>query len=58
MVKTLGVRWILKGCPRCGGDLFSEKSDFTCLQCGHRVEVNDGIDKRAKRLPVGAARES
>ena len=49
------VRWILKGCPRCGGDLYSESPGFTCLQCGHQVEVKD-VDKRAKSLPVGAAR--
>ena len=31
---------ILKGCPRCGGDLFVEKdasdADEVCLQCGYR----------------------
>ena len=57
MVKTLRVRWILKGCPRCGGDLYSEESGFTCLQCGHR-EVSNEPDKRTARLPVGAAGKS
>lgn len=51
-------RWILKGCPRCGGDLYSEEDYFTCLQCGNHLEVKDGPDKRTERLPVGAAGKS
>ena len=31
----------LKGCPRCGGDLYQECNEFdeneeACLQCGYR----------------------
>jgi len=55
MAKT---KWLLKACPRCGGDLFSEDGTFTCLQCGHRVEVRNGVTKRAARLPVGSAGRS
>ena len=31
-------RWQLKGCPRCGGDLYLEEEDreYICLQCGNR----------------------
>jgi|Deesub1362A_J573_1020465.scaffolds.fasta_scaffold07901_7 uncharacterized Zn finger protein (UPF0148 family) len=54
----ISVRWILKGCPRCRGDLYSEDGGFTCLQCGHHVEVKHEPDKRARRLPVGAARRA
>ncbi len=24
----------LKGCEKCGGDLFMEEADWQCLQCG------------------------
>ncbi len=34
---------ILKGCPRCDGDLFKEidasDADLVCLQCGYRELV-------------------
>jgi ribosomal protein S27AE len=37
------VRWRLKGCPRCGGDVFIEKDLDNwyeqCLQCSYRVEL-------------------
>ncbi len=37
------VRWRLKSCPRCGGDLFIDRDmDFwyeLCLQCSYRVEL-------------------
>ena len=34
------TRYILRGCPRCGGDLYVDdqylrKDDWLCLQCGH-----------------------
>jgi ribosomal protein S27AE len=35
----LGVKWKLRGCPRCNGDLFTQRDDDgwqeTCLQCGY-----------------------
>lgn len=58
MVKApLQVRWLLRGCPRCGGDLYSEGSELVCLQCGYHAEVKNA-DKRAKSIPVGTARIS
>ncbi|MBA7676443.1 hypothetical protein ES703_84684 [subsurface metagenome] len=54
MLNTLKVRWILKGCPRCGGDLYGDELGFTCLQCGH-TEVKNEPDIRAYPVPVGAA---
>lgn len=27
--------WILKGCPRCEGDLFCDINTYSCLQCGY-----------------------
>lgn len=44
------AKWLLKACPRSGG--------FTCLQCGHRVEVRHELNKRTTRLPVGTAGRS
>lgn len=32
---------IIKGCPRCGGDMFAEEDGrdraYACLQCGRRT---------------------
>ncbi len=34
------MKFVFKGCARCGGDLFREdgspESDLVCLQCGRR----------------------
>ena len=54
MVKA---KWLLRACPRCRGDLFSEDGGFTCLQCGYHLEVKHVIP-RTTRLPVGAAGRS
>ena len=51
-------KWLLKACPRCGSDLYSEDGNFACLQCGHRMEVRNELNKRTTRLPVGAAGRS
>ncbi len=29
-------RWKLKGCPNCGGDLYRDGSEYTCLYCGRK----------------------
>jgi hypothetical protein len=36
------MKLILKGCPRCGGDLMPDRwdldgEDMCCVQCGHSV---------------------
>lgn len=49
----------LKGCRRCGGDLFPDAEDrerrtFACLQCGHTVRlvpVSRSFDLRRLRQP-------
>ncbi len=37
------VRWRIKSCPRCGGDLFMDRDMDSwyeqCLQCSYRVEL-------------------
>ena len=39
------MKVMLKGCPRCGGDLVRARSDaetetVTCLQCGYERDVS------------------
>ena len=53
-------KWILKGCPRCKGDLFYEKDQFgnylQCLQCGFMQDViivkAVTVNKHGKRKPA------
>jgi hypothetical protein len=46
----------LKGCPRCGGDLFPDLSDpdqqvLTCLQCGAMRIVRTAPPQRQPAAP-------
>lgn len=46
------ARGCLRGCPRCGGDVFAEQDPyvgllFFCLQCGHTLT---DAEERALRL--------
>ena len=40
--------WKLKGCPRCGGDVFIDRDlqDWyeQCLQCGYRSELESIVE--------------
>jgi len=55
--------WMMKNCPRCGGDMFIERDSYgwyeKCLQCGYCGE-SKGLDKlghgsaREDKRPVGA----
>ena len=42
------MRWRLRSCPRCGGDMFIDKDLYgwyeKCLQCGHCCELR-GLDE-------------
>ena len=48
----------LKGCPRCGGDLYIEHnvgdSSVTCLQCGH--VLTEAQEAGLKELQLAGAR--
>jgi hypothetical protein len=60
-VRRLAIK--LKGCPRCGGDLFPEYdvtgTDLICLQCGYirPVHVRDAAAGQSQqiRVPSSAA---
>ena len=55
----------LKGCPRCGGDLFEEaalgaeaygRRFVSCLQCGHTLsEEQEDILARKRSAPSAGA---
>jgi hypothetical protein len=48
--------WKLKGCKRCGGDVFIDKDEFgwykECLQCGHRAELPTIAEPRQQPVVV------
>ena len=58
-VRRLTIR--LKGCPRCGGDLFPEYditgTDLVCLQCGYLqpVSVSGRTVEEGRDIAVAAA---
>jgi len=48
--------WKLKGCNRCGGDVFLDRDEYgcwyeECLQCGHRRELKSIVEPK-KQTPV------
>ncbi len=61
----MGV-WKLKGCPRCGGDVFLDRDEENrwyeqCLQCGYFNELKDlagfhGQPRERERKPVPAGK--
>lgn len=57
------TNWRLRGCPRCGGDLYISKDEYdtwheACLQCGYVSELKKVGAKpepaRADTRPVKA----
>jgi ribosomal protein S27AE len=56
------VVWKLKGCPRCGGDVFIDREFDVwyaqCLQCSHRHEVNTVAESRKQPVTAGAERSN
>ena len=55
--------WKLKGCPRCGGDIFIDRDldgwHEQCLQCAYQHELKDLAEfkeelSQREREPVGA----
>lgn len=45
--------WLIKGCPRCGGDLYEERylndHEVRCLQCGHHLDARELAVARARK---------
>jgi len=62
----LTMKWLVRGCPRCGGDMFIDKDldgwYEQCLQCSYRCELKRledakySAELKDKRL-VGTGRE-
>jgi ribosomal protein S27AE len=50
------VRWRLKSCPRCGGDVFIERDldgwYEQCLQCSYRVDLKT-LAEFKEPIPAG-----
>lgn len=52
--------FILKGCPKCKGDLAAESSlrrtevddDVTCIQCGYRLRPDEQKRLFSRLVPV------
>ncbi len=34
---SFSTKWRLKGCIKCGGDMFKGLGEFECIQCGTAV---------------------
>ncbi len=58
------MRFLTKGCSRCGGDLFEERHidgvDIVCLQCSHVLTADEEarlVEKMGgkRRQPMTAA---
>ena len=49
------VMWKLKGCPRCGGDIFIDRDldgwHEQCLQCSYQCELKS-LDEFKEQPPV------
>lgn len=47
------VTWKLKGCPRCGGDIFLDRDEYKwyeqCLQCGYLRELKGIVEVQERR---------
>ncbi|MBA7631145.1 hypothetical protein ES703_38672 [subsurface metagenome] len=50
------VRWKVRSCPRCGGDMFVDRDlDFwyeQCLQCSYKVELKT-LDRFKEPVSTG-----
>jgi len=49
-------RWILKGCPRCSGDLTVSEAEYgineSCLQCGYYNYSENAASGESPDSPV------
>ena len=57
------MKLMLKGCPRCGGDLMPDRwdlsgEDMCCAQCGYTASVYVLRQARNTLQPVGAVSSS
>lgn len=57
------MMWRLKSCPRCGGDTYIDKDEYSwherCLQCGYdanlkEIDVKRDLAEKEDRKPIPA----
>ena len=54
------MKWVFKGCPHCGGDLFLDRGTeyYECFQCGRsfkrRLVSTEPRQKQPLKPPVRA----
>ena len=46
--------WRLKGCNRCGGDLFAQEDEWGCIQCGRYYYPDADMSLAHPRFTVAA----
>ncbi len=59
-MKNISRMWVIKSCPKCGGDLFVDPydpKDLKCLQCGRSLYQRTEEEKRALREEVSTGRK-
>ena len=48
------VRWMLKGCPRCAGDMLVDSDEdgwyAKCMQCSYRSELEKTAESGKQRV--------
>lgn len=53
------MRWWLKSCSKCGGDLYEQQGDYErviqCFQCGRIVPDREELGLRKRRFGASGA---
>jgi hypothetical protein len=56
--RTIGLKWYLRACPACHGDLHDDLEDagwVTCFMCARSFRATDALGQLE---PVGAGRKA
>jgi len=55
--RRVQVRWRLKGCPRCKGDVVVERDRWgwyeECIQCGYLRDLQNIVDVKQQAVQQG-----
>ena len=59
MPSIIRVRWLLKSCPKCGGDLYYDMERdgeyMQCLQCGYESDTPGKIQEAVQSANPGVS---